>query len=142
MAGVLVKKRCYDQLFLQKAVCSLRKKPIFGENILKSITWVPESFKDTCITSVTVKNLKSNIRAFLVRLPTAKIAAVATARLRQKERRWRDSRRLSNPLGSFHSRGEKYWKRVEKSRVARFVFVQNTKTGKNYQITTNYTKCP
>jgi hypothetical protein len=27
-------------------------------------------------------------------------------------------------------------------RVARFFLVQNTKTGKIYQITTNYTKCP
>jgi hypothetical protein len=28
------------------------------------------------------------------------------------------------------------------ARVARFFLVQNTKTGKIYQITTNYTKCP
>jgi hypothetical protein len=28
------------------------------------------------------------------------------------------------------------------ARVARFFFKQNTKTGKIYQITTNYTKCP
>jgi hypothetical protein len=28
------------------------------------------------------------------------------------------------------------------TRVARFFFVQNTKTGKIYQISTNYTKCP
>jgi hypothetical protein len=33
-------------------------------------------------------------------------------------------------------------RQVVVSRVARFFLVQNTKTGKIYQITTNYTKCP
>jgi hypothetical protein len=33
-------------------------------------------------------------------------------------------------------------KQTSTTRVARFFLVQNTKTGKIYQITTNYTKCP
>jgi hypothetical protein len=37
---------------------------------------------------------------------------------------------------------DEFYEMVVISRVARFFLVQNTKTGKIYQITTSYTKCP